>query len=168
MMGVIETNIYAQNEYYAPRMQRWSVVQQELIPKLRLEVGPLMPRLEKVIHRLDGSDQRIYQIGLVWCSRPPYDQGALASAFAAKAVLGLTTTEAFTERLKVGRVLRRICGFSIWKRMPALTTFSRAFDEFAQALVTHEWVTHCYDLMDAGLLQRGDSEPSRNLGICRH
>ena len=77
--------------------------------------------------------------------RPPHDRGALASAFVAKAVLGLTTTTALRgwptgwpraraiERLKVDRALRRICGFSMWKRVPDPSTFSRAFDEFTQA-----------------------------------
>ena len=44
--------------------------------------------------------------------------GALASAFVAKAVLGLTTTEALIERLKMDRALRWICGLSVWKRVP--------------------------------------------------
>ena len=115
-------------------MQRWSVVQQELMPELRLEIGPLTPRLEKVIHILEWV--RIEEfVELAWSGvgRPPHDRGALASAFVAKAVLGLTTTEALTERLKIDRALRRICGFSMWKRLPASSTFSRAFDEFAQA-----------------------------------
>ena len=34
-------------------MQRWWVVQQELMPELRSEVGSLTPRLEKVIHTLE-------------------------------------------------------------------------------------------------------------------
>ena len=34
-------------------MQRWTVAQQELMPELRLEVGPLTPRLEKVVHTLE-------------------------------------------------------------------------------------------------------------------
>ena len=34
-------------------MQRWSVIQQELMPELRSGVGPLTPRLEKVIHTLE-------------------------------------------------------------------------------------------------------------------
>lgn len=115
-------------------MQRWSVVQQELMPELRSEVGPLTPRLERVIHTLEWV--RIEEfVESTWCGvgRPPHDRGALASAFVAKAVLGLTTTEALIERLKVDRALRRICGFSMWKRMPTPSTFSRAFDEFAQA-----------------------------------
>ena len=115
-------------------MQRWSVVQQELMPELRSEIGPLTSKLEKVIHTLEWV--RIEEfVESIWCGvgRPPHDRGALASAFVAKAVLGLTTTEALIERLKVDRALRRICGFSMWKRMPTAATFSRAFDEFAQA-----------------------------------
>ncbi len=115
-------------------MQRWSVIQQELMPELRSEVGPLTPRLERVIHTLEWVRIEDF-VESTWCGvgRPPHDRGALASAFVAKAVLGLTTTEALIERLKVDRALRRICGFSMWKRMPAPATFSRAFDEFAQA-----------------------------------
>lgn len=111
-------------------MQRWSFVQQELMPELRSEVGPLTPRLGKVIHTLEWV--RIEEfVESTWCGvgRPPHDRGALASAFVAKAVLGLTTTEALIEWLKVDRALRRICGFSMWKRMPAPSTFSRASDE---------------------------------------
>ncbi len=33
-------------------MQRWNVVQHELLPELRNEVGTLTPKLEKVIHTL--------------------------------------------------------------------------------------------------------------------
>ncbi len=115
-------------------MQRRSVVQQELMPELRSEVGPLTPRLEKVIHTLEWL--RIEEfVKSTWCGvgRPPHDRGALASALVTKAVLGLTTTEALIEPLKVDRALRRICGFSMWKRMPAPSAFSRTIDEFAQA-----------------------------------
>ena len=34
-------------------MQRWNVIQHELIPELRNDVGPLTPNLEKVIHTLE-------------------------------------------------------------------------------------------------------------------
>jgi hypothetical protein len=34
-------------------MQRWNVMQHNLIPELKEEVGVLMPKLEKVIHTLD-------------------------------------------------------------------------------------------------------------------
>jgi Transposase DDE domain/Transposase domain (DUF772) len=127
-------------------MQRWHVVQCELMPELRNEVGPLSAKLEKVIHTLEWV--RIEEfVASHWGSigRPAYDRGALASAFVAKAVLGLTTTTALIERLKIDRALRRICGFSIWKRLPDPATFSRAFDEFAKATLAervHEALVH--------------------------
>jgi len=34
-------------------MQRWNVIQHELLPELRNDVGPLTPKLEKVIHILE-------------------------------------------------------------------------------------------------------------------
>jgi len=57
----------------------------------------------------------------------------LASAFVAKAVLGISTTSGLIERLAIDRALRRICGFSMWKQLPSESTFSRAFAEFAGA-----------------------------------
>ncbi len=57
----------------------------------------------------------------------------LANAYVAKAVLGLPTTAGLIERLAVDRALRRICGFSMWKKLPGESTFSRAFAEFAEA-----------------------------------
>jgi Transposase domain (DUF772) len=57
----------------------------------------------------------------------------LASAFVAKAVLGISTTADLIERLAMDRALRRICGFSVWKKLPSEATFSRAFAEFAAA-----------------------------------
>jgi hypothetical protein len=113
-------------------MQRWRVVQHELLPELKGELGALTPKLEKVIHTLEWV--RIDEfVGLSWCGtgRPPHDRAAMASAYVAKAVLGLTTTTGLIERLTVDRALKRICGFAMWKRLPGEATFSRAFAEFA-------------------------------------
>ena len=113
-------------------MQRWRVLQHELLPELRHEVGLLTPKLEKVIHTLEWV--RIDEfVGTTWSGtgRPPHDRAALASAYVAKAVLGLSTTTGLIERLAVDRALKRICGFSMWKRLPDESTFSRAFAEFA-------------------------------------
>ena len=35
-------------------MQRWKVVQHELMPELRWEVGSLTLKLEKMVHTLEG------------------------------------------------------------------------------------------------------------------
>ena len=115
-------------------MQRWFVIQHELMPELRSKVGALTPKLEQVIHTLEWV--RIEEfVSSTWsgCGRPEYDRGMLANAFVAKAVLGLPTTTGLIERLAVDRALRRICGFSMWKKLPGESTFSRVFAEFADA-----------------------------------
>jgi len=114
-------------------LQRWSVIQEELIPGLGQEVEGLTPKLEKLIHTLEWA--RIEEFVPAWhgIGRPPKDRSALANGFVAKAVLGLATTVALIDRLTVDRALRRICGFSRWKKLPDEATFSRAFTEFAQS-----------------------------------
>lgn len=115
-------------------MQRWTVVQHELMPELKDEIGPLTPKLEKVIHVLEWV--RIEEfVDSTWrgVGRPPHDRGALANAFVAKEVLGLSTRVGLIERLSIDRALRRICGFPMWKTLPDEATFSRAFAEFAEA-----------------------------------
>lgn len=115
-------------------MQRWRMVQHELMPALRNEMGVMTPKLEQVIHTLEWV--RIEEfVRSTWkgCGRPEHDRGMLANAFVAKAVLGLPTTAGLIERLAADRALRRICGFSMWKKLPGESTFSRAFAEFAEA-----------------------------------
>jgi hypothetical protein len=115
-------------------MQRWQVIQHDLIPDLQAQCGSLTPKLEKLIHTLEWV--RIEEwVRVSWCGigRPPHDRGMLANAFVAKAVLGLTTTRGVIERLSVDRMLRRVCGFAMNKKLPDETVFSRAFAEFAES-----------------------------------
>ncbi len=120
-------------------MQRWNVIQHELLPEMRDQVGGLTPKLEKVIHTLEWI--RIEEFTAAsWCGigRPPHERAWLANAFVAKSVLGLlspvreTTTTALIERLMIDKALRRICGFPLCKKLPSEATFSRAFEEFAE------------------------------------
>ena len=70
------------------------------MPELRHEVDALTPKFEKLTHTLEWV--RIDEfVGTTWCGigRPPRDRAALASAYVAKAVLGLTTTTGLIERL---------------------------------------------------------------------
>ena len=133
-MGVLKTpstpemNITQRTEL----MQRWTVIQHELMPELRAEVGALTPRLEKLIHTLEWV--RIEEfVECTWngVGRPSHDRGPLANAFVAKAVLGLSTTAALIERLQMDRALKRICGFPMWKRLPGESRVRRAFAEKA-------------------------------------
>jgi hypothetical protein len=114
--------------------QRWNLIQNDLLPELHTELGPLTPKLERVIHILEWV--RIDEfVPASWCGvgRRPHQRAWLANAFAAKAVLRLPTTAALIERLTIDRSLRRICGFPLNRKLPSEATFSRAFDEFAQA-----------------------------------
>ena len=107
-------------------MQRWKVIQHELLPELKNDVGALTPKLEKLIHVLEWV--RIEEFTQsTWCGvgRPPHERAWLANGFVAKAVLGLTTTAGLIERLTIDRALRRICGFALCKKLPSEATFSR-------------------------------------------
>ncbi|MEO6564076.1 MAG: IS5/IS1182 family transposase, partial [Nitrosospira sp.] len=61
-------------------IQRWTVVQHELMPELRWDAGGLTPKLEKLIHTLEWV--RIEEfVGSTWsgAGRRPHDRGALAN-----------------------------------------------------------------------------------------
>uniref|UniRef100_E6QPZ9 Transposase of ISCARN88, IS1182 family n=1 Tax=mine drainage metagenome TaxID=410659 RepID=E6QPZ9_9ZZZZ len=113
-------------------MQRWNTVQYELLPALQADHVALTPKLEQVIHALEWSriEQFIPSVAR-WVGRPSLDRGMLANAFVAKAVLGISTTVGLIDRLSNDNSLKRICGFSLIKRLPDESTFSRAFAEFS-------------------------------------
>lgn len=108
-------------------MQRWRIVQEELLPELRSEVGALTPKLTKLVHTLEWVriEEFVSSTG-GGCGRPEHDRGMLANAFVAKAVLGIATTTGLIERIAMDRALKRICGFSMWRKLPSEATFSRA------------------------------------------
>lgn len=148
-------------------MQRWSVIQDELLPQLKIEVGALTPKLERVIHILEWV--RIEEfVASSWCGlgRPPVERAWLANAFVAKAVLGLATTVGLIERLTIDRALRRICGFPLHRKLPSEATFSRAFAEFASAKLAervHEALirTHLGDRLIGHLSRDGTAIEAR-------
>lgn len=67
-----------------------------------------------------------------WLGRPAKDRQALASAFVAKSVYGLETTRQLLQRLRTDRQLRCLCGWTTARQLPHESTFSRAFQEFAE------------------------------------
>jgi hypothetical protein len=116
-------------------LQRWNVVQYELLPELKQEFGGFSPRLEKLIHILEWVRIEEFISGAPFGSvgRPQSERAWLANAFVAKAMLNMNTTSDLIERLMMDRALRRICGFPLHKRLPSESTFSRAFNEFTQS-----------------------------------
>ena len=108
-------------------------IQRCIFPAFEEEGGPLTPRLGHVVVVLDWLSIERFIPAPSRMGRPPYDRCALASAFVAKAVLNLATTECLIDRLKVDKALRRLCGFEPWRRLPSKATFSNAFAEIAES-----------------------------------
>lgn len=73
-------------------MQRWSVIQDELLPQLKIEVGAPTPKLERVIHILEWVDRGIRRFVLVRAGASARRARLVGECFVAKAVLGLATT----------------------------------------------------------------------------
>lgn len=67
-----------------------------------------------------------------WMGRPAKDRHALACAFIAKSVHGFQTTRQLIDRLRADQQLRLVCGWNSARQLPHESTFSRAFQEFAE------------------------------------
>ena len=108
--------------------------QHELVPLVEADVGqkltPVMEQLLRIWEQVEIERFVPSSRGLV--GRPPRERAALARAFVAKAVLGLTQTSDLVERLNADALLRRLCGFDLRRKAPLTESlFSRAFAEFA-------------------------------------
>ncbi len=88
--------------------------------------------LERLLHILDWVRLEHYVDDGCGQGRPPRDHFAIANAFMAKAVLGISTTVGLIDRLQVDKTLRRLCGFSRFKKLPNESTFSRVFAQLAE------------------------------------
>ena len=109
-----------------------AILQDHLLPAITEELGPLSDKQEQLIRTLallglEGfTGSRRGSVG-----RPPHDRAAIARVFVAKAVYGVTQTDAMIDRLKSDTVLRRLCGWETASQVPAKCSFSRAFAEFS-------------------------------------
>jgi len=111
-------------------------LQQTLFPALAQVVPDLVTKeherlaaiLELVqIERVIAAPQTTARGG-----RPPLDRRKLARAYLVKAALGISESEDLYHRLETDRTLRRLCGWEEGVGLPSLSTFSRAFAEFAE------------------------------------
>jgi hypothetical protein len=114
-------------------------LQQTLFPALAAVVpDPVTKEHERVaailelvqIERVIAAPQTTARGG-----RPPLDRRKLARAYLAKAALGISESEDLYHRLETDRTLRRLCGWEEGVGLPSLSTFSRAFAEFAKTRV---------------------------------
>jgi len=65
--------------------------------------------------------------------RPAHSRLCIAYAFVAKAVWNCATTRSLLDRLQCDSCLRRLCGWESKNDIPDESTFSRAFNAFAQS-----------------------------------
>jgi hypothetical protein len=109
------------------------LLQDSLFGVLETETGPLSERVRLLVAVLEMvALSRQLPCGRGWLGRPAKDRQALASAFVAKSVYGLETTRQLLQRLHTDRQLRCLCGWTSPRQIPHESTFSRAFQEFAE------------------------------------
>src|SRR5581483_2939514 len=109
------------------------VLQSQLFPILEEETGKLGDKSRQLVAVLEMIPlARFVPVSRGWIGRPCKDRLAVASAFVAKAVYGLSHTRQLLERLRGDRQLRRICGWEALRQVPHESTVSRAFAGFAE------------------------------------
>lgn len=113
-----------------------SNVQRSLFPHLRETLGELSEKEQRFVTVLElvGVEKHINSYH--WLGRKPKDRKPLARAFVAKAFYNIPTTGAVLERLKRDKIFRQLCGWENWYQVPGESTFSRAFNRFAQSELT--------------------------------
>jgi hypothetical protein len=110
-------------------------LQQSLFPFLddHLE-APLTEKLINLITILDMIEiERFVFDYRGFPGRPPKNRSAVARAFVAKAVYNIPDTKALIDRLKSDKNLRKVCGFETVYSIPVASSFSRAFQAFADS-----------------------------------
>lgn len=113
-------------------------IQEGLFPGFAEELGPMSEKHAQLMVILDVV--RVEDFVKVdpyplTPGRPPADRSALVRAFVAKAVFKIPTTVALIDRLHADRVLRRVCGWELGRKIPCEATFSNAFAEFSESKV---------------------------------
>lgn len=109
------------------------ILQNQLFPIVEESLGELDETSRQLIAVLEMIPlSRFVPCSNGWMGRPAKDRLAIASAFVAKAVYGISLTRQLIERLGQDDQLRRICGWKYRHQVPHESTFSRAFAEFAR------------------------------------
>jgi len=112
----------------------WDNIQTFLFPYLEEELGPLTEKERKFIRVCELCDLERLLAPYSWqgIGRPPASRLAIAKAFIAKSVYNCANTRVMIDRIRQSPSLRRLCGWETRGEIPSESTFSRAFDEFAE------------------------------------
>ena len=115
----------------------WNTIQTSLFPWLEEELDPLTEKQKQIVAVMELLNPSPFMVGFHWRGngRKPISRTAMLKAFIAKAVYDYPTTELLRENLLASSNLRRLCGWEKRNEIPSLSTFSRAFAQFAQSEV---------------------------------
>lgn len=112
----------------------WYAIQQDLFPFLEKILGPLSLEYKQLAAILELV--RIEEF--IACTRfnfgrPVKDRTLIARAFIAKIVLKIPYTKQLVKLLKTDTNLKVLCGWDQFQSIPSASSFSRAFEEFANS-----------------------------------
>ena len=110
-----------------------NILQNQLFPLLREELGPMSNLHQKLVATLAMLEMDGFVSVQHGRGRPAHSRTAIARAFVAKAVFGFPHTRALLDRLQIDSVMRRVCGWEQATAVPDETIFSRAFAELARS-----------------------------------
>jgi len=123
----------------------WFSIQTRLFPALEEELDPLTEKQKKLVavmevmgHLALPPSCRRWGTG-----RKPRNRYSLFKAFIAKAVYDFATTELLVEHLHSSKNLHMLCGWEYKEQIPSLSTFSRAFAQFAEG----DWLVKAHEAM---------------------
>jgi hypothetical protein len=109
------------------------LLQSELFPILDQACGELDVTAKSLVATLELLELgRYIPTGGRWVGRPARDRNAIARAFVAKAVYGISVTRQLIQRLHADEQLRSLCGWTKASQVPSESKFSRVFAEFAE------------------------------------
>ena len=119
--------------------QYWNKIQGSLFSWLEEELDALTKKQQQLIYILELVRIEEFLPDCFGCvGRPQKTRAAIARSYIAKMVYNMDTTVLLIDRLKTDKNLRRICGWERATQIPSESTFSRAFDEFAQTKLPQE------------------------------
>ena len=115
-------------------------IQYKLFPWLEEELDPLTQKEQQFVQVVSLIDLENQMKHFNWrgIGRKPKSRISLIKAFIAKAVYNFETTVLLIEYLKSCKNLRRLCGWELVREVPSPSTFSRAFEQFAEKQLTQK------------------------------
>lgn len=111
----------------------WQHLQRQLFPMLLEELGELGDKDQQFVQVVSLLPLRKFMARYDWCGIgcPPHERTWLLHAFVAKEIYQFPNREALVDALKARPTLRRLCGWESAGQIPSLSTFCRAFAQFA-------------------------------------